>query len=88
MVGLQCLSVRFEKRGREFASVVRVSGFSHVPGTKANARSCESSEEQGVKAPEITGTGPEARRSNPRQGEALRKQGGGLIGVVSCHSLP
>jgi len=88
MVRLQCLSVRFEKRGREFTSVVRLSSLSCVAGAKANARSCESSEGQGAKAPEITGVRPEARRSNPGQGEALRKQGGSLIGVVSCQSLP
>ena len=38
MDSLQCPSVRFEERGREFASVVRLTGLSQVAVAKASAR--------------------------------------------------
>ena len=66
MVRLQCLGVRFEKRGREFTSVVRLSGLSHEAIAKAKYPQLRRAVRgMGMKMPKITGVRPEARRSNP-----------------------
>lgn len=64
---LQGRVVRAETRGREFVSVVRLTCFHKVAGAKAISPQLffMDSEGQGMKVPEITGTRPEARRSNP-----------------------
>ena len=53
--------VRAETRGREFVSVVRLTCFCKVAEAKATSSQLHSSEERGMKVPEITGTRPEAR---------------------------
>lgn len=77
---LQGRSVRFETRSREFVSVVRLIGVSHVAIAKAIVRTARVGHR--LKGREITGARSEERRSNPGQGEVSRKRDGSLLPVV------
>ncbi len=68
--GLQGHGVRFGTRGREFVSVARIIGSSQASVAKAKVRSSLCYLALGPKGPEVTGTRPEAARSNPSQDEA------------------
>lgn len=80
--GSQRHVVRFEKRGREFISVARLTVIRQGTTAKATSPQRFSREGRRMKMREVTGIIPETPRTTPGQGEPLRKEGGGPIALL------